>query len=161
MMLPEKTVKTEFKISPVSSSTSNFIENSNMCLVRPVITMKTLYEITKIPIDSGYNTNDWKINSIDSYEKPVEIMSQSIQKALELFTITLFDDSQLLEAVTNWNDCNNLVKYFVNLVSNISESNEFVFTCRDHVMMFVQSIAFKILGNHQMYNVSFEKKCIV
>lgn len=157
-MLPEKNVKTEFKISSVSSGTSNFIENSNTCLVQPVITMKTLNEITKIPIDSGYNTNDWKINSIDSNKKPVEIMSRSIQKALELFTITLFDDSQLLEAVTYWNDCNNLVKYFVDLVSNMSESNEFVFTCRDHVMMFVQSTAFKILDNHQMYNVSFEKK---
>lgn len=158
MMLPEKNIKNEFEMSLVSSGTPNFIENSNTCLVQPVITMKTLYEIDKIPIDSGYNTNDWKMNSLNSNKKPIETMSRSIQKALELLTITLFDNSKLLETVTNWNDCNNLVKYFVDLLSNISESNEFVFTCRDHVMMFVQNTAFKILDNHEIYNVSFEKK---
>lgn len=157
-MSPEKNVKTEFKMSSISSGTSNFIENSNTCLVQPVITMKTLYEIANIPIDSGYNTNDWIMNSIDLNKNSVEIMSRSIQQGLELFTITLFDDSKLLEAVTNWDDCNNLVKYFVDLVSNTSESNEFVFTCRDHVMTFVQNTAFKILDNHQMYNVSLKKK---
>lgn len=149
---PDKTIKPDYEMLSV---TSNFTKESNTCLVQPVITLKTLNEMTKIPVDSGYDTNDWIMNSQVTNQKSVEVMSMSIQKALDLLTYTLFDNSKLLEAVINWNDGNNLVRYFADLVANMAEKNEFGFTCRDHVMTFVQNTAFKILNNHHLYNVSF------
>jgi len=116
--------------------------------------MKTLNEMSKVPTDSGYNTNVMKMSSQSTNQISTEIMSQSIQRALDLLICTLFDTSELLEAVSNWNDCNNLVKYFVDLVANIAESNEFAFTSRDDVMKFVQNTAFTILNNHHLYSVS-------
>lgn len=144
-------------VSNCSSNYSKFIKNSNTCLVQPVITMKTLNEMSRFPNDSGYNTNVLKISSQNTDQISTEIMSQSIQRALDLLICTLFDTSELLEAVCNWDDCNNLVRYFVDLVAKIAESNEFGFTCRDNVMTFVQNTAFAILNNHHLYNVSHRK----
>lgn len=150
---PDKTIEPEYEMLSV---TPNFAKESNECLVQPVITMKTLNEMTKIPVDSGYNTNDRRINSQDINQKRIETMSMSIQKALDLLTYTLFDNSKLLEAVINWHDGNNLVRYFADLVANMAKKNEFGFTCRDHVMKFVQNTSFKILDEHHLYNVSFD-----
>lgn len=141
-----------------SVSMLNFTEKSNMCLVQPVNSLKTLNKITKISFDTGYNTNDWKMNTQESDKSSIEIMSQSIQNALDYLTNTLFDNSKLLEAVINWNDHNNNVRHFADLVSNMAESNEFGFTCRDHVMMFIQNTALAILNNHHRYNVSHNNK---
>lgn len=137
-----------------SASTNNIIPVSNPSLIQPIITMKTLVENIKMPFDSGYNTNDWNINSQDTNLGPVKIMSHSVQNALDLLLYTLFDNSKLFETVINWNNNNNLVRYFVNLLAKMAESTEFGFTCRDHVMIFVQNIAFKILDDHHLYNVS-------
>lgn len=106
-------------------------------------------------IDSGYNTNDWNINSQHTNLKPIKVMSQSVQEALDLIMHTLFDNSKLLETIINWNDNNNLARYFVDLVTKMANSTEFGFTCRDHVMLFVQNTAFKILDDHHLYSVSY------
>jgi len=160
----EEKINIDYGMSSVSncssSNYSNLIKRSNTCLVQPVITMKTLNEMSSLPTDSGYNTNVMKMSSPNTYQISTEIMSQSIHRALDLLICTLFDTSELLEAVSNWDDCNNLVKYFFDLVANIAESNEFGFTCRDNVMKFVQDTAFTILNNHHLYNVSHGKNII-
>lgn len=117
--------------------------------------MKTLNDIKHTPIDSGYNTYTWKMDFQNTNQNTVVTMSQSIQEALDILLYTLFDYSKLLEAVTNWDDCNNIVRYFIDLVASMAESNEFAFTCRDHVIHFVQNNAFRILDNHDLFNVSF------
>lgn len=143
------------------SSASNYgynkIQKSNTCLVQPVIAMKTLNEMARNPIDSGYNTNGLEMSSLDTNTNSTEIMSHLIQKALDLLTHTLLDTSKLSDAVNNWDDCNNLVRYFVELVASIAETNEFGFTCRDYVITFVQNTAFTILNNHHLYKVSLGK----
>jgi hypothetical protein len=156
----KKKIKTDYGMSSVSNCPSNSIQKSNTCLIQPVITMKTLNEMSRITIDSGYNTNDLKMSFLDINLKPTEKMSQSIQQALDLFIYTLFDTSKLLEAVCSWDDYNNLVRYFVDLVASIAKNDEFLFTCRDDVMTFVQNTAFTILNNHHLYNVSHTTKYI-
>lgn len=150
-MSPEKN---KFNSEVSSDSTSNSIMKTNTCLIQPVISMKTLNETTKIAIDSGYDTYNWNINFQDTDKRPIEIMSQSIQEALDLLMITLFDYSKLMDVVINWDDCNNLVQYFANLVASMAKNIEFGFTCRNHIMTFVQNTAFKILDDHHLYNVS-------
>jgi len=160
-MPEEEKINIDYGMSSVSNYSSNYsdlIKKSNTCLVQPVITMKTLNEMSRFPTDSGYNTNFIKMSSQNTSQISPEIMSQSIQSALDLLICTLFDTSELLEAVSNWDDCNNLVKYFFDLLANIAESNEFGFTCRDNVMKFVQNTAFTILNNHHLYNVSHGNK---
>jgi hypothetical protein len=117
--------------------------------------MTTLNDITKTPIDSGYNTYSCKMGASNINQNSIITMSQSIQEALDILLYTLFDTSKLLEAVMNWNDCNNIVRYFVDLVVSMAETNEFAFTCRDHVMNFVQNNAFRILDSHDLFKVSF------
>jgi len=156
-IVPKAKIKIDHSLSSFSNGSSSLIQNSNTCLVQPVITMKTLNETSRISLDSGYNTNVLKMSSLDINQIYTETMSQSIQKALDLLTYTLFDTSKLLDAVSNWDDCNNLVRYFVDLIASIAESNEFGFTCRDEVMTFVQNITFTILDNHYLYNVSYSK----
>lgn len=156
-MPEDEKINIDYGMSSVSNCSSNYtnlIQKSNTCLVQPVITMKILNEMSRMPTDSGYNTNVLKMSSQNTNQISTEIMSQSIQSALDLLICTLFDTSELLEAVCNWDDCNNLVRYFVDLVAKIAESNEFGFTCRDNVMTFVQNTAFTILNNHHMYKVS-------
>eukprot|EP00102_Acyrthosiphon_pisum_P025101 XP_016662311.1 PREDICTED: uncharacterized protein LOC107884525 [Acyrthosiphon pisum] len=162
-MPEEEKINIDYEMSSISNYSSNYsdlIKKSNTCLVQPVITMKTLNEMSRLPTDSGYNTNIIKMSSQNTNEIAPEIMSQSIQSALDLLICTLFDTSELLEAVSNWDDCNNLVKYFFDLLANIAESNEFGFTCRDNVMKFVQNTAFTILNNHHLYNsIHVEYQC--
>lgn len=153
-MSPSKNIKFECEITSSSYGINNCIQTSNTCLVQPLITMKTLSETVKSLTDSGYNTNDWKINDQNADQKSIEVMSQSIQVALDLLTYTLFDSSKLFDVVINWNDSNNLVKYFVDLGTSMADSNEFIFTCRDNVILSIQNIVIKILDNHHLYNVS-------
>ncbi|XP_026819801.1 uncharacterized protein LOC113558518 [Rhopalosiphum maidis] len=156
----KKKIKTDYGMSSVSNCLSNSIQKSNTCLIQPVITMKTLNEMSRITIDSGYNTNDLKMSFLDINLKPTEKMSQSIQQALDLLIYTLFDTSKLLEAVCSWDDYNNLVRYFVDLVASIAKNDEFLFTCQDDVMKFVQNTAFTILNNHHLYNsIHVEYQC--
>lgn len=137
------------------ASTSNSFSISNTCLIQPIITMKSLTDNIKRPPDSGYYTNN--TNSQDTNLRTINIMSHSVQKALDLLMDTLFNKSKLLDTVINWNNNSNLVKYFVDLIAKMAESTEFGFTCRDNVMTFVQNIAFKILDDHHLYNVSVVK----
>lgn len=132
-----------------SGITSDLITKSNLSLVQPVITMKTLNEMS---------TNNWEIDSENINKKYVDIMVESIRKSLDYLMYTLFDYTRLIETVTNWDDCNNLVRYFADLVSSMSENIELGFTCRDSVMLFVQNTAFKILDNHNLYNVSSDRE---
>lgn len=154
-MSPEKNLAFDFEITSDSNCTSNLHQKPSTCLIQPVIAMKSLFEITKIPFDSGYNTYNWKNNSQFTNVKPVEIMSQSIQESLNLFQYTLFDNSKLLDAVINWSDSNNLVRYFINLIANMADSYEYGFTCSDQVIKFAQNTAFIILDNHHLYTVRF------
>jgi len=128
-----------------SGITSDLITKSNTSLVQPVITMKTLNEMS---------TNNWNTDTENTNQKYIDVMVQSIQKALDYLMYTLFDNTRLIETVTNWDDCNNLVRYFADLVASMAENIELGFTCRDSVMMFVQNTAFKILDSHHVYNVS-------
>lgn len=116
--------------------------------------MKTLNDIIKTPIDSGFHSYNCKIGSQNINQNSVVTMSQSIQGALDILLYTLFDSSKLLDAVMNWDDCNNLVRYFIELVASMAGNNEFAFTCRDHVMNFVQNTAFRILDDHDLFDVS-------
>ncbi|CAH1723785.1 unnamed protein product [Aphis gossypii] len=159
-MLQEKKTKTDYGILSVSNCSSNFIQKSNTCLIQPIITMNTLNEMSRTQIDSGYNTNDLKMSFPDTNLIPTEIMSQSIQQALDLLINTLFDTSKLIETVCNWDDSNNLVRYFVDLIANIAKNDEFGFTCRDDVITFVQNTAFTILNKHHLYNsIHVEYQC--
>jgi len=120
-----------------------------MSLVQPVITMKTLNEMS---------TNNWTTDSDNTNQKYVDVMVQSMRKALDYLMYTLFDNTRLIETVTNWDDCNNnLLRYFADLVASMAENIELGFTCRDSVMMFVQNTAFKILDNHHLHNVSSDR----
>lgn len=141
---PEKNNRLDNQMSSASYCTPS------TCLVQSVITMTTLNAI-----DSDNNLYKLKNNYQDINQNSVETMSQSIKKALEFLIDTLFDSSRLLYSIKNWDDCNNLVKHFINLITNMSEKSEFVFTCRDNVTMFVQNTAFKILDNHHLYKVSY------
>lgn len=131
------------------------VQNSSVCFVQPLITMKTLNEITNVTIDSGYNTNNWWSKHLNTIQRPIDMMSQSIQTALNLFECTLFDSSELLDTVTNWDECSNLVKYFTDYVSSMENNIDFEFTCRGSMILFIQSTAFKILDNQNLYSVSF------
>lgn len=129
-------------------------EKPSECLVQPLITMKILSGITDLPIDSGYDTNDWCTNHLDNIQRPIDMMIQSIQKALDIFKHTLFNSSDLLYVLTNWNESNNIVKYLVDYVSSMENNIEFEFTCRNSVILFVQEIVFKILDCQHLYSVS-------
>lgn len=143
-------------MSSASYCTPNPIQTPSTCLVQSVITMKTLNTISQIPfIDSGNDTYECDIISQDINQHFVETMSQSIKNALEFLIDTLYDSSKLLYSFKNWDSCDNLVKYFVDLIANMSEKSDFAFTCRDHVTRFVQNTAFKILDNHYLYKVSY------
>lgn len=159
-MPSQKDIKFESKMSSSICCMSDFLQETNKNCVEPIITMKTLSEVAQMPIDSGYITNDWLINQ-DSNQITIKNMSQSIQEALDFFMCTIFDFSKLIEAVLNWNNGDNIVRYFVDLVASMAESDEFGITCRDHVVSFIQNIAFNVLDNHHLYNVSFGFKVIV
>lgn len=154
-MSPEKDLTIDFEIPSANNCISNLYEKSSTCLIQPLIAMKSLFEITQIPFDSGYNTNDWKNNSQFTNKKSVETMSQSIQESLNVLHYTLFDNSKLLDAVINWSDNNNIVRYFVNLIAKMTDSNQYGFTCSDHVIKFAQNTAFIILDNHHLFTVIF------
>lgn len=132
----------------------NLFKKFNKCLVQPVITMQILNENTKTPIDSGYNTINWKEHFENTSQTFIRTMSQSIQEALDILTYTLFDRSKLLNTVINWYDRNNLVRYFVEMVASKAKSNEFGFTCGDNVTLYVQNTSLKILNDHHLYHVS-------
>lgn len=146
----EKTVLLDCKLS--SDIIPDFITETR-CLIQPVITLKTLNEMIKV--DSSDNTSNWNIYSENTNQKSVDILVESIRKALDYLMYILFDGKKLIETVTNWNDDNNLIRYFAELVTSMGKNTEFIFICRDHVMIFVQNTAFKILDNHHLYSVSF------
>lgn len=144
-----------FDMSSASYCTPNQIQTPSTCLVQSVITMKTLNTFSQIPIiDSGNDTCEWDIISQDINQNFVETLSKSIKNALKFLNDILFDSSKLLYSFKNWDSCDNLVKHFVDLITNMSENSEFAFTCRDDVTMFVQNTAFKILDNHHLHKVS-------
>lgn len=150
-MLPENTVLHDRELS--SLITSDFFNEPNTCLIQPVITMKTLNETRKLPIINNISDN---IN-----QKFTDTMVQSIQKALDYLMYTLFDNTKLMETIINWKDCNNLVKYFADLVNSMAQNIELVFICRDQVMMFVQTTAFKILDDQHLYSVSSDSDLFI
>lgn len=154
-MSPEKDNRFDSQMSSASYCLPNQIQTPSTSLIQSIITMKTLYTMNKIAIDSGYDSYKFEMNSQDMNQSAVETMSESINKALDFLGDTLFDTSKLFYSIKNWDDCNNLVKHFVDLITNLSENSEFLFTCRDNITLFVQNNVFKVLDNHHLYKVSY------
>jgi len=158
-MTPARDISLEREMTSSNNyCTGALVQNSSACLIQPLITMKTLNDITNVTIDSGYNTNGWWSNHLDTIQRPIDMMSQSVQTALNLFECTLFDSSELFDTVTNWDECSNLVRYFADYVSSMENNIEFGFTCRGSVILYIQSTVFKILDSQNLYSVSFFKK---
>lgn len=151
---PEENINADLETIEATDLNSSLLKKPAVSLVQPIITIKSLIEIvTNKSIDSIFNTINWKTDFEKTGKKPIEIMSRSIQEALDILAYTLVDNFKLLHVIKNWGE-SNLVKYFVDLMACKVDNSEFGFTCRDQVMSFVQNTSFKILDNHHLYSVS-------